>query len=60
MVYYHTVMSIFRIRSSQKPEYLSEMLTRDDRRKKIVVPTSNLTPARKSFYFRGLRIGTDF
>jgi len=53
LVYYHTVLCIFRIRSSQEPEYLSEILTRDNRRNKIIVPNSNLTLARKSFCFRG-------
>ena len=37
------VLSMFRIRSSQEPEYLLEILTRDNRRIKIVVPNSNST-----------------
>ena len=53
LIYYHTALTIHRIRNAQEPEYLSEILTRDNRLNKIIIPNSNLTLAKQSFCFRG-------
>ena len=54
IVYYHTALCTFRIRISQEPEILSEIMNRDnDRTKKIVKPNTTLTIALNSYCFRG-------
>ena len=56
LIYYHTALTIHRIRNAQEPEYLSEILTRDNRLNKIIIPNSNLTLAKQSFCFRGAEV----
>ena len=51
--YYFTVLSTYRIREQQEPEYLFRIMGRDNRLEKIIVPNSRLSLAMKSFCFRG-------
>ena len=53
LVFFHTVMAVYRIRKFQEPEYLAKFLSQDNFRKNIVVPNSNLTLAKRSFCYRG-------
>ena len=53
LIHYHTALSMFRIRRSQEPEYLSELISRENRHNNIIIPNTNLTLAKKSFCFRG-------
>ena len=54
LVYYHTALCTFRIMISQEPEYLSEIMNRNNERtKKIVIPNTRLTLALNSYCFRG-------
>ena len=53
LIHYHTALSMFRIRRSQEPEYLSELISRENRHNNLIIPNTNLTLAKKSFCFRG-------
>ena len=53
LVFYHSVITVFKIRENKEPEHLAEIVTRDSRNKRIVVPNTDLTLAQKSFTFRG-------
>ena len=52
LVVYHSVIAVYRIRQSKEPEYLADLLCRDNFRGRIVVPITDLTLCRKSFCFR--------
>ena len=53
LIAYHTVISVFKVRSCGEPEYLAEKLQHDNRNGRIIVPNIDLTLALKSFSFRG-------
>ena len=53
LILYHTLLSVYRIRKSQEPEYLASILTRDNHYGKIIIPNTKLSLYRKSFGFRG-------
>ena len=53
LIAYHTLVSVFRIRKSRKPEYLARELTRDNKFGKIIVENSRLGLYKKSFVPRG-------
>ena len=53
LISYHTLIPIFRIRSSSEPEYLAEFLNHENRNESIVVPNSRLSVAKNSLLFRG-------
>ena len=53
LMYYHTVLLVFKIRSSQEPEYLAEILSKDSRNSRIIIPNLDLKLAQKSFTLRG-------
>ena len=53
LILYHTLLTVFRIRKSQEPEYLASILSRDNHYGKIIIPNINLSLYRKSFGFRG-------
>ena len=53
LVFYHTVLAIFRIRTSKEPEYLHTIMSRDNRAERIIIPNTTLTLAKKSFCYRG-------
>ena len=50
---YHTLLTVFKVRQSKEPEYLSEVLNKDSRNGRIIIPNTSLTLAKKSFTFRG-------
>ena len=52
---YHTLMTIYRIRRSGEPEYLSSDLCNDNTNAKIIIPMSNLTLYRQFFIYRGIQ-----
>ena len=53
LILYHTLLTVYRIRKSQEPEYLANILSRDNHYGKIIIPNINLSLYRKSFGFRG-------
>ena len=53
LIMYHTLLTVYRIRKSQEPEYLAEVLCRDNYYGKIILPKTNLSLYRKSFVYRG-------
>ena len=53
---YHTLVQVFKIRKSEEPEYLSDLLGKDNRQGSIIIPNSDLTLAKKSFVFRGAEL----
>ena len=50
---YHTLLTVYKVRQASEPEYLSEVLNKDSRNGRIVIPNTRLTLAKKSFTFRG-------
>ena len=53
LVAYHTLISVFKIRNSREPEYLSKFLSNDSRYGKIMFEKIQLKVATRSFVFRG-------
>ena len=53
LVTYHTLISVFKIRKNEEPEYLAKYLKSDNRLGRIIIPNTNLGLARKSFVWRG-------
>ena len=53
LIYYHSVIAVFKIRSSGEPEHLASILKRDSRNSRIIIPNLDLTVAHKSFTLRG-------
>ena len=53
LVFYHSALSTFRIRQSQEPEYLSSIMSRNNRADKIIIPNTTLTLAKNSYCYRG-------
>ena len=53
LIYYHNALTTFRIRMWKEPEYLNDIMNRNNRSNKIVVPNSTLSLAMKSYCFRG-------
>ena len=52
LVFYHSVIAVYKIRQSKEPEYLAQLLCNDNFRGHIIVPNTGLTLAKKSFSFR--------
>ena len=53
LVFYHTVLATFRIRTSEEPEYLYAIMSRDNRSDRIIIPNTTLSLAKRSFCYRG-------
>ena len=53
LIRYHTLLAVFRIRSSGEPEYLAGYLCNDNVLGRIIVQNTRLTLAKKSFKIRG-------
>ena len=51
--YYHTLISVFKIRKSGEPEYLATRLLKDSRNRRIMIPNLELKLAQNSFTIRG-------
>ena len=56
LIAYHTLLQIFKIRMTKEPEYLAEILGRDNRNGNIIVTNTDLTLAKNSFTFRGSQL----
>ena len=52
LVFYFSALSTFRIRQNKEPQYLSNIMSRDNRAGRIIVPNTDLTLAKNSFCFR--------
>ena len=55
LILYHSLLTVYRIRNSQEPEYLAYRLSRENRYGNIVLPKSNLSLHRNSFGYRAAR-----
>ena len=53
LVFYHSALTTYRIRSSSEPEYLSNIMSRDSRSGRIIIPNTKLSLAMKSYCYRG-------
>ena len=53
LVFYHTVLTVYKIRQTGEPEYLAEKMQNDNYRGSLIVPATTLSLAKKSFCFRG-------
>ena len=53
LVTYHTLITVFKIRKNEEPEYLAKFLKNDSRQGRIMIPVTNLSLARNSFIWRG-------
>ena len=53
LVFYHTVIQVFKIRSNSEPEYLAAVLKHDNRNRRILIPNLDLRIAQDSFTVRG-------
>ena len=52
LVFYHSALSTYRIRESKEPEYLYDIMSRDNFASKIIVPNTRLTLAKNSYCYR--------
>ena len=53
LIFYHTMMLVYRIRKSGEPEYLAEKLRNENFRGNVIAPITRLTIVKNSFVFRG-------
>ena len=53
LVFYHSVLTIYKIRSSKEPEHLASSLLRDNRNGRILIPNVDLRLTQTSFTIRG-------
>ena len=51
LVFYHSALTTYRIRSSSEPEYLSNIMSRDSRSGRIIIPNTKLSLAMKSYCY---------
>ena len=52
LIFYHSVISVHKIRNSREPEYLADILTKDSRNERIIIPNVELRLTQKSFTMR--------
>ena len=52
LVFYHSVMTVIKIRGNKEPEYLADIFCKDSRNKIILMPNLDLTLARNSLSVR--------
>ena len=52
LVYYHSLLTVFKIRKSGEPEYLARKLNHENRLQKIIIPNTGLSLAKRSFFYR--------
>ena len=53
LVFYHSVSAVCKIRSSKEPQYLADILCKDSRNRRIVIPNARLRLTQRSFTVRG-------
>ena len=51
LILYHTLLTVYRIRKSQEPDFLDTFLSGDKYYGKIIIPNINLSLCMKSFGF---------
>ena len=52
LVFYHSALCTYRIRESKEPEYLHEVMSRDNRAGNIIVPNTTLSLAKNSYCYQ--------
>ena len=60
LIFYHTVIAVFKIRGNSEPEHLAGLLGADSRNKRIIIPNLDLGLAQKSFTLRGMNVGMKY
>ena len=53
LIFYHSVILVFKIRSSNQPDYLAKILRKDSRNSRIMIPNIELQLTQRSFPMRG-------
>ena len=53
LVFYHTIMAVYKMRQTGEPEYLAGKMMNDNFRGGLIVPATSLSLAKNSFCFRG-------
>ena len=53
LVIYHTLLTVYRVRATKEPEYLSKILCNESRFGKIIIQNTKLTLTQRSFTTRG-------
>ena len=53
LVFYHTILSVYRIRKSGEPERLAAKFNNENFRGNLIVPNTRLSIVKNSFAFRG-------
>ena len=53
LIMYHTLLTVYRVRSTREPEYLATILCNDNRYHKIITANPKLALNQKSFAARG-------
>ena len=53
LIAYHTLLTVYKIRSSGEPEYLAGFLKQENRSGHIILPNTKLSLFMKSFVWRG-------
>ena len=53
LTFYHTVVLVYKIRSKNQPEYLAELLSKDSRNFRIMIPRYDLQITNRAFTIRG-------
>ena len=53
LIVYHTLITVFKVRKNNEPEYLAAKLKNDTRTGRIFIPNTDLGLAQKSFIIRG-------
>ena len=56
LIAYQTEIQVYRIRMNDEPEYLAQILKKDNRNSNIIVTNTELTLAKRSFTFRGAQL----
>ena len=52
LIFYHSAITVFKIRENREPEHLAEILCQDNRNRRIIIPNLDLRLAQKSFSMR--------
>ena len=52
LIFFHSALTVYRIRKSREPEYLNNLLSRDNARGNMVVDNTKLSLAKNSFSYR--------
>ena len=53
LIVYHTLVTVFKVRKNNEPEYLALKLNNDTRTGRILIPNTDLRLAQNSFVIRG-------